>query len=220
MAGAVVLLAVVGGDDDVGGPGVVEATGPVDAVAYAADVTRICSGGLAEAEQRGYEDAGAGADALDALAAELAALPAPEGQRQMAQALVDGIGDYAELFRDEAESDPEEFSQDQNELAVVLEVRAAGLGADCGEGEMVLFPSEPADPAEVADAAGDDPTIAAAADACHAGDLGACDDLIASGSSLVYYGVTCGGRLLHEEANENIGCVASFASDRPVGDQP
>lgn len=218
MIGALALLVVVGADQDGGAPTLAESTALVDPTAYASEIRSLCTDGVAAAETTGYEESsGAGAEALDELAVRLAAVPPPEGLEPMAQALVDGVADYADLFRG-ADDNAEAFSQAQNELTVVIEVRAAGLGADCGEGDVVLFAPEPADPDDVT-AAGDS-VLSDLAGACFAGELAACDDLTGSGSALVYYGVTCGGRLLHEEADEHYSCVESFADDRPTGDQP
>lgn len=222
MVVGVVLLVVVVADQDRGGPAVVESTAVVDATAYAAEVSTLCADGIEQAETKGYdESSAAGAEVMDDVAAELAAVPPPEGRADMAQALVDGVADYADLFR-ARDDDQEAFSQAQNELTVVLEVRARGLGAHCTTGdddaEYLVHDPSPADPDEVTGAG--DAELSDLAAACFAGDLGACDELADSGSGLVFYGVTCGDRLLHEEADDNYSCVETFAGDRPTGDQP
>lgn len=217
LAAAAGALLVVAANQDEDGPTVVEAAAAVDAGDYAETISTRCAE-VATAAATGYDEgSAAGAEALDEVAAGLAAVPPPEARAAMAQALVDGVADYADLFR-VRDDNAEAFSQRQNELTVVIEVRAAGLGADCGEGELVLSPPEPADPDDLA--AVDDPDAAAGADACFAGDLAACDDLADGDPALVFYGVTCGGRLLHEEADDRYSCVATFAGPRPVGRQP
>lgn len=218
IIGAVALLVVVGADSDGGGPTVAEPTTSADPTAYASQITSLCTDGVAAAETTGYEESsGAGAEALDEVAVRLAAVPPPEGLEPMAQALVDGVADYADLFRG-ADGDAEAFSQAQNELTVVIEVRAAGLGADCGEGDVVLFAAAPADPDDVTAAGSSE--LADLAAACFAGELAACDELADRGSVLVYYGVTCGDRILHEEADDHYSCVETFAGEHPTGDQP
>lgn len=213
-AGAGLLVVASSSDEPV--PTVVAPSDAVDPGDYADAVTELCTRRVAVAEDAGYEVSAAGADGLDAAARALAELPPPAGVRDRAQALVDGIDRYAGLFRRRDEN-LDQFSEDQNELVVVLEVRAAGLGASCGDPSLLSPPSRAnaADLAEVDDAA-----LIDAAGSCFEGDLHACDVLIGSDSPLVFYGVTCGGRLQHEEADENIGCVDSFAAPRPVGDQP
>jgi len=226
VVAGVVGLAVVGlglvavmtsaddGPDDREGPTVTAASAAVDPEDYAEAVTTACTDGLARAEAVGYDESSrAGAEAIDEVAATLAAIAPPEGGQERAQALVDGVIDYAELFR-ERDDDPEDFSQRQNELTVVIAARADLVGADCGEGEFVLFAAQPADPDDVT-AAGD-PALSDRAAACFEGDLGACDDLGESDSALVYYGITCGGRLLHEEADDRYSCVETYAGERLV----
>lgn len=214
LIGGVLLIIAAASDDPP--PTVATSSDAVDAAGYAARVTALCTDRMAAAEAAGYEASAAGADGLDDLAAAIAELPPPTGGQAMAQALVDGLDRYAGLFarRDE---NLEQFSQEQNELSGVLEVRAAGLGASCGNQSSVAE-AEPPDPEDVAEL--DDPTLQAAAGACFDGDLAACDELLGSGPALGYYGTTCGGRLVHEEAAETIGCVESFAGTRPVGNQP
>jgi hypothetical protein len=187
---------------------------PVSPTAYARTVSDVCGDRLQAAEEIGYDKSSdEGADAVEALAEELAATTPPEDRRELAQAMVDGLAAYAELFRSR-DDDPEEFSQNQNELLVIFSVRAAGLEADCGNNDFDL--SEPAPPDETTG----DPDVDADGQACFEGELAACDRLVNEDTDLKFYGVTCGGRLFHEEANENINCVDSFASDEPVRDQP
>ncbi|HMQ28912.1 MAG TPA: hypothetical protein PKA98_23190, partial [Acidimicrobiales bacterium] len=100
IIGAVSLLVVVGADSDGGGPTVAEPTTSADPTAYASQIRSLCTDGVAAAETTGYEESsGAGAEALDEVAVRLAAVPPPEGLEPMAQALVDGVADYADLFR-------------------------------------------------------------------------------------------------------------------------
>lgn len=218
LVGAVALVLVVGANQDQGGPPVNDTDPPLDAAEYAAQVSALCNGGIEAAETTGTEQSSQqGAVAMRAVAADLAELPPPAGQEAMAQALVDGVAEYAHLFqvRDDNE---EAFSQRQNAVTVVIEVRAAGLGADCGEGDFVLVPSEPPPAEDVT--AEPDAAIVDLATACHDGDLGACDDLAATDSPLRFYGGTCGERLYYEEADFTYSCVEAFAGERPVGDQP
>lgn len=223
IALGVLVLVAVAADQDTGGPAVVDDARPLDPVTYGVRVTNTCAEGLAAAENAGYDQSSqAGADAMDDLADQLAALPPPDEQRAMAQALVDGVADYAQLFS-ARDDDGEAFSQAQNELIVVLEARAQGLGAHCirGDGEdaqTAVHDPSPADPEDVAAAGSSELSDLAAA--CFAGELGACDDLADSGSPLVFYGVTCGDRLYHEEADDHYPCVDTFAGERPAGDQP
>lgn len=218
VVGAVALVLIVGANQDEGGPPVNDTDAPLDAAEYASQVSALCNGAVEAAETIGYEQGSQqGAVAMRAVAADLAALPPPAGQEAMAQALVDGVADYADLF-EARDDDQEAFSQAQNAVTVVIEVRAAGLGADCGEGDVVLVPSEPPPADEVATEA--DSAIVDLAAACHDGDLGACDDLFDSESALRFYGGTCGGRLYYEEADFTYSCVEAFAGERPVGDQP
>ncbi|MBL8777455.1 MAG: hypothetical protein JNK12_16050 [Acidimicrobiales bacterium] len=218
LVGAVVVVLIVGADQDQGVPPVNDTDPPLDAAAYAARVSALCNESVEAAETTGYEESSeAGAVAMRAVAADLAALSPPVDQQGMAQALVDGVAEYAHLFqvRDE---DEEAFSQRQNAVTVVIEARAAGLGADCGESDIVLVPSVPPPPEDVA--AETDPAIVDLATACHEGALDACDDLFDSDSSLRFYGGTCGERLYYEEADFTYSCVETFAGDRPSGDQP
>lgn len=210
---ALVLVAAASEDPP---PTVVASSDAVDPADYAAAVTDLCTDRRAAAEEAGYEASAAGADEMAQTAAALAAIPPPAGGRPMAQALVDGLDRYADLFA-RRDDNQEAFSQAQNELVGVLEVRALGLGASCGEQSSLGVP-EPADPDDLAGL--DDPSLEQAAGACYEGELNACDELLASGTALTGFGATCAGRLVIEEADENIGCVESFASDRPVGDQP
>ena len=210
---ALVLVAAASEDPP---PTVVASSDAVDPADYAAAVTGLCTDRRAAAEEAGYEASAAGADEMAQTAAALAAIPPPAGGRPMAQALVDGLDRYADLFA-RRDDNQEAFSQAQNELVGVLEVRALGLGASCGEQSSLGVP-EPADPDDLAGL--DDPSLEQAAGACYEGDLRACDELRGRGTALTGFGATCAGRLVHEEADENIGCVESFASDRPVGDQP
>lgn len=214
LIGAVLVIIAAASNDPA--PTVVASSDAVDAADYAARLTALCTDRMAAAETAGYEASAAGADGLDQLAAAIAELPPPAGGQAMAQALVDGLDHYAGLFA-RRDDNREQFSQEQNELIGVLEVRAAGLGASCGE-ESSLGVAAPADPDDVAQV--DDAALQEAAGACFDGDLGACDQLTGTGTALGYYGTTCGGRLVHEEADENIGCVESFAGSRPVGSQP
>src|SRR5690606_3363106 len=109
--------------------------------------------------------------------------------------------------------------QRQNELVVVLEARARGLGSHCATGDGEDWEAAVHDPTP-ADVAPEDEALRAAADDCFGGDLAACDALVDSNSPLTFYGVTCGGRLLHEEADNDHSCVETFAGERPTGDQP
>jgi hypothetical protein len=224
LAGCLLLAVPACGDDDgaagseSGSPedtALAVADGdPVSPDAYARTVSDVCGDRLQAAEEIGYDKSSAeGAEALDELAAELAATTPPEDRRELAQAMVDGLADYADLFRSR-DDDREEFSQDQNELIGVLAVRGAGLEAECpGIANNLLEPSPP-------DEDTGDPDVDADGQACFEGELAACDRLVSEDTDLKFYGVTCGGRLVHEEANENINCVDSFASDEPVRDQP
>ena len=222
VVGAVVLVLVVGANQDQGGPTVNTTDRPLDPVTYAVRVTNTCDEGLAAAENAGYDDSSqAGAEAMRDLAGQLAAIPPPDEQRAMAQALVDGVADYAHLFQ-VRDDNGEAFSQAQNELIVVLEARARGLGARCttGDGEdaeLLVHDPSPADPSEIAATGESDLSDLAAA--CFAGELATCDELAESKSPLVFYGVTCGGRLFHEEADDRYTCVETLAGDRPSGDQ-
>ena len=218
LVGAVALVFVVGAGQDQGGPPVNDTDPPLDAAEYSARVAALCNGAVEAAETTGYEQSSQeGAVAMRQVAADLAALPPPAGQEAMAQALVDGVAEYAHLFQ-ARDDDQEAFSQRQNAVTVVIEVRAAGLGADCGEHDVVLVPSVPLPPEDVAAEA--DPAIVDLATACHDGELGACDDLFDTRSELRFYGGTCGGRLYYEEADFTYSCVEAFAGERPTGDQP
>ena len=218
LVGAVALVFVVGADQDEGGPPVNDTDPPLDAAEYSDRVSALCNGGIEAAETTGTEQTSQeGAVAMREVAADLAALPPPSDQEAMAQALVDGVAEYAHLFQGRDDNE-EAFSQRQNAVTVVIEVRAAGLGADCGEGDIVLVPSEPPPPEDVT--AEPDSTVVDLAAACHDGELGACDDLFATDSALRFYGGTCGGRLYYEEADFTYSCVEAFAGERPVGDQP
>jgi hypothetical protein len=222
LAGCLLLAVPACGDDDGGGDAdaTEEATlavadgEPVSPTAYAGTVSDVCGDRLQAAEEVGYDKSSAeGADALDELAEELATTTPPEDRRELAQAMVDGLAAYAELFRSR-DDDTEEFSQNQNELVAVLAVRGAGLEAECpGIANNLLEASPP-------DEETGDPDVDADGQACFEGELAACDRLVSEDTDLKFYGVTCGGRLVHEEANENINCVDSFASDQPVRDQP
>lgn len=217
LVGAVAVVLVVGANQDAGGPPVNDTDPPLDAAAYATQVSALCNGGVEAAEAAGEQSSQQGAVALREIAAELAALPPPAEQQAVAQALVDGVAEYAHLYqvRDDNE---EAFSQRQNAVTVVIEARAAGLGADCGEGDVVLVTSPPPPPEDVAAEA--DPAVVDLATACHDGALGACDDLFDRDSPLRFYGGTCGGRLYYEEADFTYTCVETFAGERPTGDQP
>lgn len=218
LIGAVVVVLIVGADQGQGGPTVNDADPPLDATEYATRVSALCNGETEAAEAIGYEESSEeGADALREVAAELAALPPPAEQQAMAQAMVDAVAEYADLF-DARDDDEEAFSQRQNAVTVVIEVRAAGLGADCGERGIVLVPSPPPPPEDVA--AETDPAIVELANACHEGELGACDDLFDTDAALRFYGGTCGERLYYEEADFTYSCVEAFAGERPTGDQP
>ena len=227
MALGVTLLLIVGADQDRGGPAVIDDARPLDPATYAVRVTNTCSEGLAwptpsgpgttKAARPGPRRWGASPTTWRPSPRRTTGAPWP-------QALGDGVADYAHHLQVRYDNE-EAFSQAQDELVVVLEARARGLGARCirGDGEdaeAAVHDPTPADPNELADATVLDAALGAAADDCFAGGLTACDELADSGSALVFCGVTCGGRLFHEEADDHYSCVETFAGDHPVGDQP
>ncbi len=112
---ALVLVAAASEDPP---PTVVASSDAVDPADYAAAVTDLCTHRRAAAEEAGYEASGVGADEMAQTAAALAAIPPPAGGRPMAQALVDGLDRYADLFA-RRDDNQEAISQVQNELVGV-----------------------------------------------------------------------------------------------------
>lgn len=207
LAASLGLLAACG--DDGGGSPEVSTGAPTED--YAEQAEQVCETALDEARDLEGDERAA---RYDDGAAELAALVPPEDQRAAAQSLVDGFVAYADLYRNES---GEDLSQAVNELHVVVAVRAAGLELTCGQGGDTLFAPEA--PAEAIDDPEADPELEPVAQDCFEGDLVACDDLVGE-DGYTFYGVTCGGRLFHEEADDNLTCVESFGAERPFGDQP
>lgn len=218
---AAALVGAGCGSDPTEAPTVADGT-PAEPAEYAEQAGAICDETVdaAESASADDDDPGRAAELLRTGAGELAALTPPVDRREMAQALVDSLAAYADLYgrRDE---NREAFSQDQNELAIVIRVRATGLDAECPSAGIQI--AEPEPPQEglgtfSEDEFGVDPEADALAQRCFEGELAACDE-VSETDAYRLYGVMCGGRIAHEEANNNYDCVETFVGDEPVRGQ-
>lgn len=218
-----VVLAACG--DDASAPPTVASGTPEEPPEYAAQAGAVCDRAVGGADDAidsvdDVYDTDRARDALLDGAEELAALTPPEDRREMAQGLVDSLTEYADLVR-RADDDPEEYSQDQNALELVISVQVAGLDATCPAVPDVLEPPRrPEDGVdEFSDVEfGDDPEADALAQRCFEGELAACDE-VRSLEGYRGYGATCGERVYIDESNAWPDCVETFASEEPVRGQ-
>ncbi len=224
VALALLVLLAACGEHATAPPTVSDGT-PEDPADYAAQAGSICDRALDGADDAidivdDVYDTDRARDALLEGAEELAALTPPEDRREIAQGLVESLTEHGDLVRS-ADDDPEEYSQDQNALELVISVQIAGLDASCPAVPDVLEPPRrPEDSLdEFSDVEfGDDPEADALAQRCFEGELAACDE-VRSFEGYGGYGATCGERVYIEESNAWPDCVETFASEEPVRGQ-